>query len=52
MATIHEQIDELLAADLHDELTAAERDAIPRPPRRVRGMPPGFSGRKKYEQDS
>ena len=26
MATIHEQIDELLAADLHDELTAAERD--------------------------
>ncbi|HVF72569.1 MAG TPA: DUF4349 domain-containing protein [Chthoniobacterales bacterium] len=26
MATIHEQLDELLAADLHDELTAAERD--------------------------
>ena len=26
MATTHEQIDELLAADLHDELTAAERD--------------------------
>src|SRR3954469_16920438 len=26
MATIHEQIDELLAADLHDELTAAERE--------------------------
>src|SRR3954468_18281055 len=26
MPTIHEQLDELLAADLHDELTAAERD--------------------------
>jgi Domain of unknown function (DUF4349) len=26
MATIHEQLDELLAADLHDELTAAERN--------------------------
>ena len=26
MATIHEQLDELLAADLHDELTAPERD--------------------------
>ncbi len=26
MATTHEQIDELLAADLHDELTVAERD--------------------------
>jgi len=26
MATIHEQLDELLAADLLDELTAAERD--------------------------
>jgi hypothetical protein len=26
MATTHEQIDELLAADLHDELSAAERD--------------------------
>jgi hypothetical protein len=26
MVTIHEQLDELLAADLHDELTAAERD--------------------------
>src|SRR3954454_11382484 len=26
MATIHEQLDELLAADLHDELTAAERE--------------------------
>jgi hypothetical protein len=26
MATTHEQIDELLAADLHDELTTAERD--------------------------
>jgi len=26
MARTHEQIDELLAADLHDELTAAERD--------------------------
>ena len=26
MATIHEQFDELLAADLHDELTAAERE--------------------------
>src|SRR4051812_31095263 len=26
MATIHEQLDELLAADLHDELTSAERD--------------------------
>jgi len=26
MATTHEQIDKLLAADLHDELTAAERD--------------------------
>src|SRR5437588_459105 len=26
MSTIHEQLDELLAADLHDELTAAERD--------------------------
>src|SRR3954471_8417573 len=26
MATIHEQLDELLAADLHDELTATERD--------------------------
>jgi Domain of unknown function (DUF4349)/Putative zinc-finger len=26
MATTHKQIDELLAADLHDELTAAERD--------------------------
>src|SRR3954452_16510924 len=26
MATTHEQIDELLAADLHDELTAAERE--------------------------
>src|SRR5205085_2047704 len=28
MATIHEQIDELLAADLHDELTAVERDGF------------------------
>jgi hypothetical protein len=28
MATIHEQIDELLAADLHDELSATERDAL------------------------
>ena len=28
MATIHEQIDELLAADLHEELTAAERDGF------------------------
>jgi Domain of unknown function (DUF4349)/Putative zinc-finger len=28
MATIHEQIDELLAADLHDELTAAEREGF------------------------
>ncbi|MEY2520988.1 MAG: hypothetical protein QOF24_2747 [Verrucomicrobiota bacterium] len=28
MATIHEQIDELLAADLHDELSAAERDGF------------------------
>ena len=28
MATIHEQIDELLAADLHDELTAGERDGF------------------------
>src|SRR3954468_9400886 len=28
MSTIHEQIDELLAADLLDELTAAERDAF------------------------
>jgi anti-sigma factor RsiW len=28
MATIHEQIDELLAADLHDELTATERDGF------------------------
>ena len=26
MATTHEQLDELLAADLHDELTAAERE--------------------------
>src|SRR5438105_2632278 len=26
MSTIHERLDELLAADLHDELTAAERD--------------------------
>src|SRR5438045_5186782 len=26
MSTIHEQLDELLAADLHDELMAAERD--------------------------
>src|SRR6266404_7840674 len=26
MATTHEQIDELLAADLHDKLTAVERD--------------------------
>lgn len=26
MATTHEQLDELLAADLHDELTTAERD--------------------------
>src|SRR3954452_2253328 len=26
MSTIHEQLDELLAADLHDELTAAERE--------------------------
>ncbi|MFN2621568.1 MAG: DUF4349 domain-containing protein [Chthoniobacterales bacterium] len=26
MPTIHEQLDELLAADLHDELTPAERD--------------------------
>jgi hypothetical protein len=26
MATTHEQLDELLAADLHDELTATERD--------------------------
>jgi hypothetical protein len=26
MRTIHEQLDELLAADLHDELTAAERE--------------------------
>src|SRR5205085_7728595 len=26
MSTIHEKLDELLAADLHDELTAAERD--------------------------
>jgi hypothetical protein len=28
MATIHEQIDELLAADLDDELTAAEREGF------------------------
>jgi hypothetical protein len=28
MLTIHEQIDELLAADLHGELSAAERDAF------------------------
>jgi hypothetical protein len=28
MATTHEQIDELLAADLHDELTASERDTF------------------------
>src|SRR5213595_370649 len=28
MSTIHDQIDELLTADLHDELTAAERDAF------------------------
>lgn len=28
MSTIHEQIDELLAADLHGELNAAERDAF------------------------
>src|SRR5436190_14925317 len=28
MATIHEQIDDLLAADLHDELTAVERDGF------------------------
>lgn len=28
MDTIHEQIDELLAADLHDELTAAEREGF------------------------
>ena len=28
MATIHEQIDELLAADLHGELSATERDAL------------------------
>jgi hypothetical protein len=28
MATIHEQIDEFLAADLHDELSAAERDGF------------------------
>ena len=28
MATIHEQIDELLAADLHDELSAAERNGF------------------------
>jgi hypothetical protein len=28
MTTIHEQIDELLAADLHGELSAAERDAF------------------------
>ncbi|HEV2842043.1 MAG TPA: DUF4349 domain-containing protein [Chthoniobacterales bacterium] len=28
MPTIHEQIDELLAADLHGELSAAERDAF------------------------
>jgi hypothetical protein len=28
MATIHEQIDELLAADLYDELTATERDGF------------------------
>src|SRR5688572_3110552 len=28
MATIHEQFDELLAADLHDELTATERDGF------------------------
>jgi hypothetical protein len=28
MSTIHEQIDELLAADLHGELSAAERDAF------------------------
>ena len=28
MATIHEQIDELLAADLHDELTAAEQEGF------------------------
>src|SRR2546423_12834797 len=26
MSTIHEQLDDLLAADLHDELTAAERE--------------------------
>src|ERR1700755_744534 len=26
MSAIHEQLDELLAADLHDELTAAERE--------------------------
>src|SRR6476469_6575417 len=30
MATIHEQLDELLAADLLDELTAAERDEFHR----------------------
>jgi anti-sigma factor RsiW len=28
MPTIHEQIDELLAADLHGELSATERDAF------------------------
>ena len=28
MPTIHEQIDELLAADLHGELSSAERDAF------------------------
>ena len=28
MSTIHEQIDELLAADLHGELSGAERDAF------------------------
>ncbi len=28
MATIHEQFDELLAADLHEELTATERDGF------------------------
>src|SRR3954464_10968227 len=26
MSTIHDQLDELLAADLHDELTAVERE--------------------------
>src|SRR5438046_2320562 len=28
MATIHDQIDELLAADVHDQLSENERDAL------------------------